>query len=62
MCPNCGHCPHCGRSNPPSWIPMPYVQPYPLPYQPHWTIPYGVITYGTTTIVPPQVTNYATKV
>ena len=36
-CPNCGHCPTCGRSNAVPWYPY-----YPLPYQPMWyRYPYG---------------------
>jgi hypothetical protein len=30
-CPNCGYCPHCGRSNAPvmPWRPAPYYPAYP---------------------------------
>lgn len=29
-CPRCGYCQHCGRSNHPVYVPMPYYQ------QPYW--------------------------
>lgn len=31
-CPNCGYCPHCGRSNPTPIRPS----PWPQPYGPYW--------------------------
>lgn len=40
-CPNCGHCPTCGRRNAAPWYP---VQPY---YRPYWIIP-NVWGYSTT--------------
>lgn len=55
-CPNCGHCPTCGRSNaapvyphgwwwllPPINIPTPW-------FQPNWQYIPGHITYTTTTV------------
>jgi hypothetical protein len=43
-CPNCGHCPACGRSN------MRPVQYWPYwGYGPHWGYPY---TYGAPVVVP----------
>jgi hypothetical protein len=38
-CPNCGYCPHCGRSNQPV-VPVPY--PYPSP----WLYRRPVFWYG----------------
>jgi hypothetical protein len=36
-CPNCGHCPTCGRSNAPYGVWPPYRWTYPYPYQWHYT-------------------------
>lgn len=42
-CPNCGYCPHCGRSNP--VYPKPWYPYNPYPYNP----PYWYGRGGTTT-------------
>lgn len=56
-CPNCGHCPSCGRSNPyrtaPPW--QPYTPVFPPNWPPNTWITWGgnttnpYPTYGTTT-------------
>jgi hypothetical protein len=48
-CPNCGYCPHCGRSDQPPVIPAPYPVPIPArpwPERPHrpWYGPYWSVT------------------
>ena len=43
-CPNCGHCPTCGRSNTPPAVVIPWN---PSPYYP-WTRPYITWHSGTT--------------
>jgi len=45
-CPNCGYCPHCGRSNNPYPYTYPYYPSYPnewwqTPYRIYWDINTG---------------------
>ena len=44
-CPNCGHCPECGRSNTLPVQPYPWTYPYPHYFGPWWQVqpyqPYG---------------------
>jgi hypothetical protein len=50
VCPNCGHCPTCGRSAQP-YITYPSI-PYPWSQPPSWSYPYGqpiAVTYTGTT-------------
>lgn len=44
-CPNCGYCPHCGRSGQRT---LPYVPSYPYPNATPWypSYPYTVTVYG----------------
>lgn len=48
VCPHCGYCKHCGRSN---WPPY-YTRPY-VPYWPGYTYTTGGLQ-GTTTNIPLQ--------
>lgn len=58
-CPNCGYCPHCGRSNTP-------IRPAPYWVRPYWEVPYGPprigeyrVTYGAnSTPLPDHARNY----
>jgi hypothetical protein len=47
-CPNCGYCPHCGRSDQP-WYPNPYYPGPSYPSYPWGQTPGGVapLTIGT---------------
>lgn len=56
-CPNCGYCPHCGRSNRPvPMVPAPWQWPsspntFPVyPAQPIWVDPSVLRPYGYPTI------------
>ena len=48
-CPNCGYCPHCGRSDQQKAAPYYPIYPQPLPVLP-WTHPYGIYPYGPITV------------
>lgn len=65
VCPQCGHCPTCGRHASPAY-PAPWRQPWVAPFYPHTTPAYpvwyvgpgvgvtltdgGSVTTGTTTV------------
>lgn len=63
VCPKCGHCPTCGRSNPQQFVPFPYpVYPWVNPYG-TWpgprSYPYTITVGGanqTSAVMPAQQT------
>jgi hypothetical protein len=50
-CPNCGYCPHCGRSNPFRAVPIYPIQPQPIWLNPPYQNPYFTPMFSTDTNV-----------
>ena len=47
VCPKCGHCPTCGRSNQQQFVPYPYPYPlYPYGTWPYWQRPWVNYSVG----------------